>query len=417
MARTVLPLTNTKIKNAKPKDKKYKLSDGRGLFLQINPNGSKLWRLNYRFNDKQKEYAIGVYPDITLLEARAKREELRNLIANGTDISELKKEKKENSKIIETRKKNTFFKVSQEWHKNYASEVSENYHGKLEKALENYIYPFIKNKSIDTITRLDIIEILQDLKNKDLKDTADRVHMLLNKIYKYAVTKEYTLHNIIADIDKKTIIGKITKKHYPTFTKEKDIKGLLLAIDDYKGDYSTNMALKILPYLFVRSYNIRHMEWVEIDFESNEWIIPKNKMKTKIEFILPLPHQVIEILKQMKENEFGSKYVFPSSRDINRPMSDNTLISALRRLGYSKEEFVPHSFRSIFSTIAYEYLNKDEKENGHTYQSEVIEALLAHTEKNAVKDAYNHATYKEPKEKLIQWYADFIDKLKGIENK
>ena len=409
MPRLTTPLTDTQIKHTVPKNKKYKLSDGNGLFLQVNPNGSKFWRFNYRFNNKLKEYAIGVYPSTTLSKARKEREKLRQFVANGFDVNELKKQKKIDNTIETNKRINTFYIVSQEWHKSYVTEVSENYHNKLLKALENYLYPFIKDKSINDITRLNIIQILKDLKNKGLQETAKRVLMLLNKIYKYAVTLEYTPHNIIADIDQKIILGKRDKKHYPTFTKEKDIKGLLLAIDEYTGNYSTKMALKILPYIFVRSFNIRHCEWSEINFKTKVWVIPKDKMKTKIEFILPLPNQVIEILKEVQEYTGDSTYVFPGIRAKDKPMSDNTLISALRRMGYTKEELVPHSFRSIFSTIAYENANAI---NGHQFTSEVIEALLSHKETNKIKEAYNRATYKDSMSELIQWYANYLDKVK-----
>lgn len=410
MARQTKPLSATEIKNAKSKEKKYKLSDGGGLFLQINPNGSKLWRLNYRLNNKLKEYAIGVYPEIDLMTARKQRDELRILVASGVDINELKKKNKLKSTENNSTKVNTFYTVSQEWLKNYETEVSENYHLKLERAIQNYIYPFIKNSPIKEIKPLDIIEILKDLKAKGIIETANRVLTILNKIYMHAVTFEYTPHNIISDIDKKIILGKTQKKHYPTFTKEKDIKGLLLAISDYNGDYSTKKALQILPYVFVRSFNIRHLEWTEIDFDNNVWIIPANKMKTKEEFILPLPEQVISILKEIREINGNDRYVFPSFRTKNKPMSDNTLISALRRMGYTKEEFVPHSFRAMFSTIAYEKAND---KDGHFYTSEVIEALLAHKEQNKVKGAYNRASYKESMSKLIQWYANYLDKIKS----
>ncbi|WP_108062645.1 tyrosine-type recombinase/integrase [Poseidonibacter lekithochrous] len=406
MARATMPLTNIQIKSAKSKDKDYKLFDGGGLFLLVAKTGGKRWRLKYRFNNKEKVIALGLYPSITLKDARAKRDEYKSLVANGIDPNEEKKKQKEDIKISEKKKENTFYKVSQEWHKNYESEVSENYHVKLEKALENYVYPFLKNKPIEDITRLNIIEILQDLKQKDLQETAKRVYMLINKIYKYAVTLEYTHHNIVADIEQKTILGKREKKHYPTFTKEKDIKGLLLAIDEYSGDYTTKMALKMLPYVFVRSFNIRHCEWSEIDFENKEWTIPSYKMKTKIEFILPLPNNVIEILNEVKQFSGTGKYVFPSFRNKDKPMSDNTLISALRRMGYTKEEFVPHSFRAMFSTIAYENMDK------HNCSSEVIEALLAHKESNKIKEAYNRANYKKAMKKLISWYADCLNKIK-----
>lgn len=398
MARITKPLTSTEIKTAKSLEKDYKLFDGGGLFLLVASTGGKRWRLKYRFNNKEKILALGTYPSISLKDARELRDKYKSMIAKNIDPNEEKKQQKEQNIIEEKRKDNTFHKVSQEWHSNYKTEVSENYHTKLDRALENYIYPFIKNKPIEDITRLHVIEILQDLKNKGIVDTASRVYMILNKIYKYAVTLEYVPHNIIADIEQRNILGKREKNHYPTFTKKDDIKGLLLAIDEYSGDYSTKMALKILPYVFVRSFNIRHCEWSEIDLKNKEWIIPASKMKTKSEFILPLSDYVIDILEEMKKYSSESKYVFPSFRDKNRPMSDNTLISALRRMGYTKDEFVPHSFRAMFSTIAYENMNE------HQCSAEVIEALLAHKETNKVKEAYNRATYKEGMKKLVIWY-------------
>ncbi|RXJ79484.1 integrase arm-type DNA-binding domain-containing protein [Arcobacter sp. F2176] len=409
MARTIIPLTNIEIKSAKPKEKDYKLFDGGGLFLLVVKSGGKRWRLKYRFNNKEKVLSIGTYPTISLKDAREIRDDYKNLIAKGIDPIEQKRQAKEENNTNEKKKENTFYKVSQEWHKNYESEVSENYHDKLGKALQNYIYPFIKNQSIEDISRLNIIEILQDLKNKGIVETANRVYTTLNKIYKYAVTLEYTSHNIIADIEKKTILGKREKRHYPTFTKDKDIKALLLAINDYNGDYSTKMALKMLPYVFVRSFNIRYCEWSEIDFENKLWIIPKEKMKTKIEFILPLPNQVINLLNEIKPFSGSGKYVFPSFRDKDKPMSDNTIIGALRRMGYAKDELVAHSFRAMFSTIAYENANT---ENGHKYTGEVIEALLAHKEQNKIKAAYNRALYRDSMRGLIEWYAEYLDYIK-----
>jgi len=409
MARTTLPLTATQIKTAKAKEKDYKLFDGGGLFLLVAKTGGKRWRLKYRFNNKEKVIALGTYPNFSLKDVRAIRDEYKSLVAKGIDPNELKKQVKKEAEIIEKKRENTFYKVSQEWHENYKSEVSENYHIKLGRALENYVYRYMKNKPIEEVTRLDLIEILKVLKERDLQDTASRVFMIINKIYKYAVTLEYVSHNIVADIESKNILGKREKKHYPTFTKEKDIKGLLLAIDGYSGDYTTKMSLKMLPYVLVRSYNIRYCEWSEIDFKTKEWIIPASKMKTKTEFILPLPNQVIEILEEVKQFTGNGQYVFPSFRAKDKPMSDNTLIGALRRMGYTKEEFVPHSFRAMFSTIAYENMNIA---NGHDSSGEVIEALLAHKESNKIKEAYNRANYKEGMRNLIKWYANYLDKIK-----
>jgi len=458
MARRITPLTDTFIKNAKAlkkpiKDengnykkvnnkiltettnKNYTLSDGNGLQLLIKIDGTKLWEFIYRSptetdtkgNLKRRKTSFGTYPkvglgDRTKIEdeykgtARGKRDEYLKLINRGIDPLEQKKEDKEKKLNDNTIKKNTFEIISLKWWESYKDEVSENYHNKLLRALELYTYPYIGKKPITDIKRLDLIAILEDLKSKDLKETANRTFMILTKVFKYAVTYELIPHNITADIDKKDIIGKKVEKNYPTFTKHSDIKGLLLSIKGYNGEVTTQKALEILPYLFVRSSNIRHMQWDEIDLKKELWIIPSHKMKVKTrgDFYLPLPKQVIPILEELKKYYGDDGLIFPSVRSKISPMSDNTLISALRRMGYTKEELVPHSFRSIFSTISYEYQNKSLEDKGHNYSSEVIEALLSHQEKNKVKSAYNRAEYIEAKRGLIQWYANFLDDLVGF---
>ena len=412
MARTTKPLTDKEIKACKPKAKEYKLFDGGGLYLSITPKGQKWWRLKYRFNGKECRISLGVYPLTTLADARSEREKLKKLIKEGINPSQTRKEEKEATKQDEIKKENTFYNVSQKWWLNYKDQVSENYHTRLGRALENYVYPTIKSQPIDTVKRLDIIAIIEDLKSKELLETARRTVTILNKIFKYAVTKELTTHNIIADIEVKDILGKKVKKHYPTITKDKEVRGLLQTLGEYRGDYSTQMALRLLPYVFVRSFNIRHMEWEEINFKTKEWTIPAHKMKTKEEFILPLPHQAIEILNEIKEYPLRHpKYLFISPIKKDKPISDNTLISALRRMGYTKEELVPHSFRSMFSTIAHE--KENDTDNGHPYGANIIEACLAHKDTNEVARAYNHAKYKKPMRELIQWYANYLEGLKN----
>ena len=415
MARTVKPLNDKQLKNAKLKDKNYTLPDGNGLHLLVKTTGVKLWEFIYKspITHKRRKTSFGNYPQIILSTARDKKNEYLNLVRKGIDPLEEKQNKKIEIQKTNEEQKNTFKKVATQWLLSYESEVSENYHHKLTRALELYVYPFIQDKPITDIKRLDLIAILQDLKDRDLKETANRTFMLLNKVFMYATMLELTPHNITADIDKKVILGKIVKKNYPTLTKLDDIKGLLLAIDEYGGDYTTKKALQMLPYVFVRSFNIRLCEWDEIDFKNKLWIIPPNKMKVKKEFTLPLPHQVITILEEIKEFSGSGRYVFPSFRGNDKPMSDNTMISALRRMGYTKDELVPHSFRSIFSTISYENMNVSIEDGGHKLKGEVIESLLAHEEQNKVKGAYNRAEYLDAKKELMQWYGDYLDEVKN----
>jgi integrase len=408
MARLTTPLTDTQLKNAKPKEKKYKLSDGGGLFMQINPNGSKLWRLSYRIQGKAKEYAIGTYPNISLSDARTIRDEQKSLVASGIDINEKKKEDKRIADEKKNKEINTFKKVAEEWALEYRKEVEELTFTKQFARIENHVYPVLGNSPIELITRKDIIATLSIIKQKGIAETTRRVFRLMRRIYMYAVTYGYVPHNIMADIDMKIAVGKVVTENAPILSDTKDLKALLLKLDTYKGEHSTNMLLKLLPYIFVRSHNALNMKWDEIDFEKNEWTIEAIHMKKRRKFTLPLSTQAIEIIKSMQKYTTG-KYVFPSSVHKDKPLSSGTLGQALKRLGYGKGIFTPHSVRGTFSTIAYEHAFV---EGGHECPAEVIEACLAHLEKDKTKAAYNHATYNQKKKELVQWYADYLDGVK-----
>ncbi len=409
MARLTTPLSDTQLKNAKPKEKKYKLSDGGGLFMQINPNGSKLWRLSYRINGKAKEYAIGTYPNISLSDARITRDKQKSLVANGIDINAKKKEDKRIAEEKKSKEINTFKKVAEEWALEYRNEVEELTFTKQFARIENHVYPRLGEKPIEQITRKDIIATLSIIKQKGIAETTRRVFRLMRRIYMYAVTYDYVPHNIMADIDMKIAVGKVHTKNAPILSDPKDLKKLLLKLDTYKGEHSTNMLLKILPYIFVRSHNARNMRWDEIDFENNEWTIEAVNMKKRRKFTLALSTQAVEIIKEMQKYTNG-KYVFPSSIHKDKPLSSGTLGQALKRLGYGKGVFTPHSVRGTFSTIAYENAFV---EGGHECTSEVIEACLAHLEKDQTKSAYNHAQYIQKKKELVQWYGNYLEGIKN----
>jgi len=411
MPKIVTPLNDALLKSLKPQSKAYTKTDGQGLRILVKPNGTKLWEYEYTSPTlkKRRKTSFGNYPHTTLAIARSKRDTNIKLIREGIDPLEVKEAEKKEQQELEHTKVNTFEKVSKEWLKQYRTTnkpITDQHRLKILRLFELHIFPSIGSKAIKEISIQDIFIILDTMKNKKIIETARRAYYYMNRVYKHALKREYTQQNIIGNIDIIDDIGGKSDIHYPTFTKEKDIKGLLLSIDEYQGELSTKYAMMLLPYVFVRSFNIRNMTWEEIDFKNEEWIIPASKMKTHKEFILPLPHQAIKILKEVKAQGINSNLVFPGIRSEKRPISDNTLISALRRMGYTKEELVPHSFRSIFSTIAYEHMSE------HNCSGEVIEALLAHQEANKVKEAYNRATYKEPMRKLIQWYADYLDRVK-----
>jgi len=275
--------------------------------------------------------------------------------------------------------------------------------------LINHIYPLFGHMDFAEIKRKDIMNLLQSLQEQGIAETADRISNMLNSIWRYATMFEIVEHNIIAAIDKKAVLPPRQKNHYPTITDPKEIGILLRAIDEYKGDISTKLALIISPYFFLRNSNIRKLEWKEIDFEKKEIKIPLRKMKMPAPHIIPLTDRMIEILKQAYAiSGHCSKYVFPSFISKSRVMSENTLNQALRRLGYPKEEIVYHSFRSMASTIMHEKIGE------HGIHSDAIERQLAHAERSGVKAAYNHAEYLKERRILMQWWSDYLDELKKV---
>jgi len=410
-------LTATKVNALKPKDKVYQESDGGGLALQVNTNGSKWWRFRYQFDGKSKTISMGTYPEISLKEARGKRDKARNQVANGINPSQLRKDVKNEKIAVEvskTREVEFSFEILarailEERFKR--DDISETHYNRTLRALENYAFKSIGAIEVKDIKPNDIKRVVRKLSDKGVDESARKLFYSISKIFKTIVTRadpEDPLFDYGVEVSPTvsidvTEITKDTKvRHYPVMTDKKDIKGLLLSIDEYSGNYPTKMAMKLLPHIFLRSYNIRHLEWKEVDFEDRLIRIPAEKMKTKQDFLIPMSTQVIEILEEMYEFSGEKQYVFPSIINPNSPMSDNTMISALRRMGYSREEFVPHSWRSVFATIA--------NENGKHFES--IEASLAHSIGSGVSRAYNRAQYLEQRKELMQWWSEWLDTVK-----
>ncbi|WP_442765726.1 tyrosine-type recombinase/integrase [Sulfurospirillum cavolei] len=402
MGKPIVPLSEAHVKNAKRKEKDYKLFDGDGLYLVVwsSLGRKKQWRLDYRFQGTRKTISLGSYPETTLAQARKLRQEFKEKINNGINPSEERKE-------IKAEHNPLFKNIAEKWLLLHKGKITDNTYVRKAGWLKNHIFPILGTKEIKEIKRIDIINLLQSLQSQDIAETADRISNMLNSIWKYAVMLEYVEHNIIADIDKKVILPSRQKKHYPTITDPNEISTLLKAIDNYKGDISTKLALTLSPYVFLRSYNIRALEWKEVDFEKKEIKIPGPKMKMKEPHIVPLTESTIAILKQAYTlSAHCSIYVFPSNLSNLKIMSENTLNQAIRRLGYSKEEMVYHSFRGMASTLM------NEKISEHGVHTDAIEVQLAHAERNESKAAYNHAKYIETRRILMQWWSDYLDGLK-----
>lgn len=402
MGKPILPLSEVHVKNAKRKEKDYKLFDGDGLYLIVwnSPGRKKQWRLDYRFKGSRKTISLGTYPEITLAHARKLRQEFKEKINNDINPSEERKETK-------TRQNPTFKNIADKWLLLHKGKITDNTYVRKAGWLKNHIYPALGTKEISEIKRIDIINLLQSLQKQGIAETADRISNMFNSIWKYAVMLEHVEHNIIADIDKKVILPSRQKNHYPTITDPNEISTLLQAIDGYKGDINTKLALTLSPYVFLRSYNVRALEWKEVDFETKEIRIPADKMKMPAPHIVPLTARTIGILKQAYTlSAHCSNYVFPSSISNLKIMSENTLNQAIRRLGYGKEEMVYHGFRAMASTIMHEKISE------HGIHSDAIERQLAHAERSGVKAAYNHAEYLKERKILMQWWSDYLDHLK-----
>lgn len=412
MPRIIKPLIVDDLKNAKAsyseKSKKVtdtKLSDGKGLFFIAKVNGTKVWRLDFTYKGKRKSMSLGVYPLISLSRARKKRDEALLLLDQG--INPIDEKKKENKKY------DTFKIVFEKWLQIAKIEWKDNTYAQNVKRIKNHVYPTLENKNFKDIDKNDILNIITSLQEQGVYDILRRTLNMLEHIYKYAITYNIVEHNIIADIDRKAIIKKKPVIHRAAVTKKKDIKELLLSIDNYEkfnnANISTIYSLKLFCYTALRPDNIKYLRWNEVDFETKNIDIPKERMKNNEDFILPLSKQALKILKEMEQYSKGkSEFVFPSNISKSKVLSENTINHALSRLGF-KSIHTAHGFRSMFSTVAHDNILI------HKMHSDVIESCLAHSESNKIKAAYNRACkmkYYEEKKILMQWYGDFLDEAK-----
>jgi len=415
MPKIVTPLSDRKIKEAKPKEKNYVLSDGQGLQLLVKTGGSKLWEYVYLnpLTKKRRKTSFGTYPTISLKKARDKRSEIKELLLEGVDPIDLKKNIKEEQKDIEESNKQTIGKVVDEFFllKQHNKKLKDITVEKAKARLENHFYAYLpqkENTSIFDITFNLTVEILNKLENVNKLETLDRVKKLIIEIFKYAYTE-----NIISDtelfakLEIKTF-KKLTKadvNNHPTLTDPKEIGQLLKSIHTYEGEITTKYALLMSMYTAQRQGSIITAKWSDINFEDKLWTIPSQSMKMKKEHILPLSNQVIDMLELLKQFTGNDVYLFPNVRGNSGHMSNNTVNNALRKMGYSKERIVAHGFRAMFSTICNDHISE------HNISFEFIEKALAHQEKNQVRDVYNRAHNLKEIGKVLQWYAHYLDNI------
>ncbi|PHS69207.1 MAG: integrase [Methylophaga sp.] len=391
-----MALTDIQIRNAKPKEKQYKLSAGLGLYLIISPNGGKWWRVRYRFGGKQKEMSVGTYPEITLKAATLKRDEFRAIVSDGLDPLYERKMDKIHKRTISER---SFEAVAREWHSKFSANWSESHSTRTLIRLEQNAFPWLGNKDINDITAPELLSVLRRVENRGALETAHRVNQICGQVFRYAIATGRAERDPAADL--KGALPPTRVQHHASITEPVKIGALMRAIKDFSGTTITATALKLSPLIFVRPGELRQAEWSEIDLDNAEWRLPPEKMKMRVVHIVPLSKQAIAVLKNIEPVTGRDKYVFPSNRTKTRPMSNNTVNAALRRMGYTKEEMTAHGFRSMASTIL----------NEQGWNRDAIERQLAHGEKNGVRAAYNYAQYLPERKKMMQSWADYLDGL------
>lgn len=393
-----MALTEMRVKQAKPREKAFKLADSDGLYLLITPSGAKYWRFKYRFAGKEKLLALGVYDDISLAEARSKRDKARNQLAHDVDPGLVKQELKRAKKLVT---ENSFEAIAREWYSTFKSKWTKKHAERISRQLENDVFPWLGNKPITEITAPELLKTLRRIEQRGAIETAHRTQQVCGQVFRFAIVTGRAERDISSDL--RGALPPKRKKHHASITDAKAIGALMRAIDGYHGHFITKCAMKLAPLVFVRPGELRNAEWSEISIENAEWRIPANKMKMRAMHIVPLSKQAISILHELHPLTGTGKYVFPCIRSSNRPMSENTVNAGLRRLGYTNDEMTGHGFRSMASTL----LN----ENG--WNRDAIERQLAHAERDNIRAAYNYADYLAERRTMMQWWSDYLEKLKA----
>ena len=394
-----MPLSDLACKKAKPGDKPYKLTDDKGLCLLVNTAG-KYWRMNYRFGGKQKTLALGVYPDVSLARAREKRDDARKRMADGIDPGELRKAIKTQQA---ERAANSFEAIAREWYAKAYADKAESTQEKTMTRLQQDVFPVIGALPVSSIEPAHIRTVIEHIEKRGALDIAKRVFNYVGRVLRYADSRGLVARDVSASIDLKLILSSRETAHHAALTDPVAVGGLMRAIDSFTGSFITVCALKLAALCFVRPGELRHAEWAEFDLDNATWNIPGRKMKMKSDHIVPLSKQAVKILRELNAVTGSGVYVFPSERGKSAIMSENTLNAALRRLGYTNKEMTAHGFRAMARTILDEGLN---------FRPDFIEHQLAHAVKDPNGRAYNRTAHLPERRKMMQRWADYLDKLK-----
>jgi integrase len=392
-----MTLTDTKIRNAKPSDKPTRLFDERGLYLEVSPAGGKWWRLKYRFGGREKRLSLGVYPDVTLKDARERRDAARKLLGDGVDPSE-------NRKAIRSaqsdRAANSFEVVTREWFGKYSPGWADSHASRVIRLFERDIFPWIGGRPIAEITAPELLTVIRRIENRGALETAHRARTNCGQVLRYAVATGRCERDPSGDL--RGALPPAKGKHFAATTEPSKLAGILRAMDGYEGDLTVRCALRLAPLVFVRPGELRTAEWKDMDLDAAEWRYTVTK--TDAPHIVPLSRQAIAILRELQPLTGEGHFVFPGARTNRRPMSDNAILAAMRRMGIGKEEMTGHGFRAVARTILDEVLG---------FRPDFIEHQLAHAVRDPNGRAYNRTAHLPERRKMMQKWADYLDKLKA----
>ncbi len=394
-----MALTEFEIKGKKPKNKLYRIADSGGLCLEVSPAGGKLWRWRYNFQGKGQMLALGKYPDVSLAEARKLRDEAREQAKSGQHPMRLRKAQKLR-RMQEG--ENTFERTARRWFELREGKLNKKYHKQCLERLEQLVFPIIGDLPVAEITIPDVVSVVEKIGNRGTIETAKRMKQLMGQIFRYAAQRGLCQHNPAADL--RDILPSAEEKHHACIPLS-ELPELLKAIDARENDLSKS-AMQLLALTFVRTGELIGAKWGEIDWDREEWHIPKERMKMKRPHTVPLSRQTLIILKELRKITGDKPYLFYSAASKSKHISNGTVLMALRRMGY-QNRMTGHGFRAIASTTL----------NEKGYKPDVIERQLAHGEKDKIRGAYNHAEYALERKKLMQDYADILDEVKASSNK
>ena len=395
-----MALSVTAIKNAKPTDKAFKLYDEAGLFIQVTPSGGKWWRFKYRYDGKEKLLSLGTFPDVSLADARQRRDDARKLLAQipPVDPSNTRKAVKAAHTL---NAENSFEALAREWVATYMANKSDTHTGRILRRFELYLFPWIGKKPIAEITSPEILIPIKLVQNQNKLETAHRTLQAAGQVFRYAVQSGRAIRDVTVDL--RGALPSTTTKHMAAFTEPKDVAELLRAIEGFTGTFTVQSALRLAPLVFVRPSELRKAKWVDIDLEASEWRYRVSKTKT--DHLVPLSTQAVEILKNIQPFSGHGEFVFMGGHDPKKPMSDAAINASLRRMGYdTKKDITAHGFRAMARTILHERLEID---------PHIIEHQLAHSVPDALGAAYNRTKFIEQRKVMMQQWADYLDELKA----